>query len=71
MKASFRSASPLGLLVLLLASFCAQAQNDGSAAKNGPIVVLITIDGFPARALKDPRLPMPTLQSVDRERHAC
>ena len=64
MKASFRSASPLGLLVFLLASFCAQAQNDGSAAKNGPIVVLITIDGFPARALKDPRLPMPTLQRL-------
>ena len=64
MKASFRSASPLGLLVFLLASFCAQAQNDGSAAKNGPIVVLITIDGFPARALKDSRLPMPTLQRL-------
>lgn len=64
MKGSFRSVSLLGLLVLLLASFCAQAQNDGSAAKNGPVVVLITIDGFPARALKDPRLPMPTLQRL-------
>jgi predicted AlkP superfamily pyrophosphatase or phosphodiesterase len=64
MKVSFRPASPLCLLVLLLASLCAQAQNDGSAAKNGPIVVLITIDGFPARALKDPRLPMPTLQRL-------
>jgi predicted AlkP superfamily pyrophosphatase or phosphodiesterase len=38
------------------------AQNDGTAATSGPIVVLITIDGFPARALKDPRLPMPTLR---------
>jgi hypothetical protein len=47
-----------------LASFCAQAQNDGSPAKNGPIVVLITIDGFPAPALKDPPLPMPTLQRL-------
>lgn len=37
--------------------------NDGSAANQGPIVVLITIDGFPARALKDPRLPMPTLRT--------
>jgi predicted AlkP superfamily pyrophosphatase or phosphodiesterase len=64
MNASFRSASPLGFLVLLFASFSAQAQNDGSAAKNGPIVVLLTIDGFPARALKDPRLPMPTLQRL-------
>ena len=29
-----------------------------------PIVILITLDGFPARALKDPRLPMPTLRSL-------
>jgi predicted AlkP superfamily pyrophosphatase or phosphodiesterase len=41
-----------------------QASNDGSAAHQGPIVVLITIDGFPARALKDPRLPMPTLRML-------
>jgi predicted AlkP superfamily pyrophosphatase or phosphodiesterase len=67
MKANFRSAAPLGLLVLLLASSCAQAQNDGSAAKNGPIVVLVTIDGFPARALKDPRLPMPTLRGMIKD----
>lgn len=38
--------------------------NDGTAANHGPIVVLITIDGFPARALKDPRLPMPTLRAL-------
>ncbi|HUA80471.1 MAG TPA: alkaline phosphatase family protein [Dyella sp.] len=38
--------------------------NDGTAADHGPIVVLITIDGFPARALKDPRLPMPTLRAL-------
>ncbi len=40
-------------------------QNDGSAATKGPIVVMITIDGFPARALKDPRLPMPTLRMLE------
>ncbi len=40
------------------------ASNDGTAAKQGPIVVLITIDGFPARALHDPRLPMPTLRRL-------
>ncbi len=39
--------------------------NDGSAATHGPIVVLITIDGFPARALNDPRLPMPTLRMLE------
>ncbi|HEX5236724.1 MAG TPA: ectonucleotide pyrophosphatase/phosphodiesterase [Silvibacterium sp.] len=43
----------------------AHAQNDGSAAIRGPIVVLITIDGFPARALNDPRLPMPTLRTLE------
>ncbi|GGA37977.1 alkaline phosphatase family protein [Dyella nitratireducens] len=54
--------------VLALASIqLAHAQtspNDGTAATHGPIVVLITIDGFPARALKDPRLPMPTLRKL-------
>jgi predicted AlkP superfamily pyrophosphatase or phosphodiesterase len=29
-----------------------------------PVVVVITLDGFPARALKDPRLPMPTLRKL-------
>lgn len=41
--------------------------NDGTAATHGAIVVLITIDGFPARALKDPRLPMPTLRRLQQE----
>src|SRR6185437_1072028 len=55
------------LLAALTLMFCgaAQAQNDGTAAKKGPIVVLITIDGFPARALTDPRLPMPTLRELE------
>lgn len=58
-------------VVLALASFIplhAQApHNDGTAATHGPIVVLITIDGFPARALQDPRLPMPTLRKLMRD----
>ena len=41
------------------------AQNDGTAADHGPIVVLITIDGFPARALDDPLLPMPALRALE------
>jgi predicted AlkP superfamily pyrophosphatase or phosphodiesterase len=58
--------------VVAFASFipcCAvmHAQNDGTAASRGPIVVLITIDGFPARALKDPRLPMPTLRKLEAD----
>lgn len=64
MKASLRLLSYLGLSLLLLTSLSARAQNDGNAAKSGPIVVLMTIDGFPARALKDPRLPMPTLRRL-------
>jgi predicted AlkP superfamily pyrophosphatase or phosphodiesterase len=43
----------------------AATPNDESAANQGPIVVVITIDGFPARALKDPRLPMPTLRKLE------
>ena len=42
-----------------------KVSNDGTAATHGPIVVLITIDGFPARALDDPRLPMPTLRMLE------
>lgn len=41
--------------------------NDGSAARSGPIVVLVTLDGLPARALRDPRLPMPTLRMMEAE----
>ncbi|GGA02034.1 alkaline phosphatase family protein [Dyella caseinilytica] len=61
----------ISLLVTLLAgsttshaSDAAAVSNDGTAATHGPIVVLITIDGFPARALDDPRLPMPTLRKL-------
>lgn len=61
----------MSLLVALLAgstatcaSGAAPVSNDGTAARHGPIVVLITIDGFPARALDDPRLPMPTLRKL-------
>jgi predicted AlkP superfamily pyrophosphatase or phosphodiesterase len=67
MTVSLRTASCLGSLLLLFTSLSAPAQNDGSAAKSGPIVVLMTIDGFPARALKDPRLPMPTLRRMIAE----
>lgn len=64
MTISLGSTSCLVALLLLLASLSSYAQNDGSAAKGGPIVVLMTIDGFPARALKNPRLPMPTLRRL-------
>lgn len=59
--------SPIAAILMLAFVFHAARaeQNDGSAAKVGPIVVMITIDGFPARALKDPRLPMPTLRMLE------
>lgn len=51
-----------------LLSACAMvclAQTDKSATNTQePIVIVITVDGFPARALQDPRLPMPTLRSL-------
>jgi predicted AlkP superfamily pyrophosphatase or phosphodiesterase len=51
----------------LHATDATRTANDGTAATHGPIVVLITIDGFPARALKDPRLPMPTLRKLQAD----
>ncbi|HEX4030413.1 MAG TPA: alkaline phosphatase family protein [Terracidiphilus sp.] len=59
---------PLAATLAAALTFAANAQvaqNDGSAATTGPIVVMITIDGFPARALNDPRLPMPTLRMLE------
>ena len=40
------------------------AQSTSGSHSNKPIVVVVTIDGFPARALQDPRLPMPTLRAL-------
>jgi predicted AlkP superfamily pyrophosphatase or phosphodiesterase len=40
------------------------AQATPEASAHQPIVILVTIDGFPARALADPRLPMPTLRAL-------
>jgi predicted AlkP superfamily pyrophosphatase or phosphodiesterase len=59
--------SPPMAFLFALSLAAAQAQNDGSAATHGPVVVLITIDGFPARALSDPRLPMPTLRKLEAD----
>jgi predicted AlkP superfamily pyrophosphatase or phosphodiesterase len=55
-------------VALLMAGYSARqcfAENDGTAATHGPIVVMITIDGFPARALNDLRLPMPELRALE------
>src|ERR1700760_1583435 len=39
----------------------------GSPLWAAPKVVVISLDGFPASALKDPRLPIPTLRRLMRE----
>lgn len=55
---------------LLLSSVVFLSTNSYIAAQSAtsnehqPIVIVVTIDGFPARALEDPRLPMPTLRSL-------
>jgi hypothetical protein len=56
------------IFLLLLTGFAgcvgSVAQLAAEPAAKKPIVILITIDGFPARALQDPRLPMPTLRAL-------
>jgi predicted AlkP superfamily pyrophosphatase or phosphodiesterase len=47
--------------ILLGSAVCALAQTP-EAQK--PIVIVVSIDGFPARALTDARLPMPVLRSL-------
>jgi hypothetical protein len=64
-KSVIAAASIAALYSAAFLPSAAIAQNDGTAATSGPIVVIITIDGFPARALQDPRLPMPTLRKLE------
>lgn len=55
----------LALLLLALGACAGSAAAPEASA--GPVVVLISIDGFPAYAFDDPRLPAPTLQRMIRE----
>jgi predicted AlkP superfamily pyrophosphatase or phosphodiesterase len=43
------------------------AQNKNAHDKKDRVVVVISLDGFPAYALKDPRLPIPTLRKLASE----
>jgi predicted AlkP superfamily pyrophosphatase or phosphodiesterase len=43
------------------------ADNNKTHDKKDRVVVVISLDGFPAYALKDPRLPIPTLRRLARE----
>ncbi len=51
-------------LIFLGATVTSTAQSAAAARTQSPIVIVITLDGFPARALEDPRLPMPVLRSI-------
>ncbi|WP_158944018.1 alkaline phosphatase family protein [Granulicella sp. S190] len=51
-------------LLLPVVTRCVAAETRSAANAHKPVVVVITIDGFPARALEDPRLPMPVLRSL-------
>ena len=51
------------LLALLLLSVIAAAQLPATKAK----VIVISLDGFPAYALDDPKLPIPTLRKLMRD----
>lgn len=53
---------PIVLLLLLLSVFAST-----SSAQADHKVIIVTLDGFPAYALQDPRLPMPTLRRMMRE----
>jgi predicted AlkP superfamily pyrophosphatase or phosphodiesterase len=45
----------------------AQEPPDPPGRKNAPFVVVISLDGFPAYAFDDPRLPVPTLRKLAAE----
>jgi len=51
-------------LLLVAPSLYSPAQSSVRASR--PIVILVTIDGLPARALNDPSLPMPALRVLAR-----
>lgn len=53
--------------VLLLAAVLASAPQSPSIAPRDRIIVLISLDGFPAFALDDPRLPAPALRRLAAE----
>ena len=46
--------------------FCVPIVSLAQGGLAQPLVVVITVDGFPARALDDPRLPMPNLRELIR-----
>ena len=54
------------LLVVILIACGLVSQSKAKAHKNRTVIV-ISLDGFPAYALDDPRLPIPTLRALARD----
>ena len=54
------------LVVVIGLAMCANvvAQEASDTDKDRPHVIVITVDGFPARALQDPQLPMSALRAL-------
>ena len=58
----------LSIVCFALAQFAfAQKSPESNRQKNAPVVVVISLDGFPTYALEDPRLPVPTLRKLAAE----
>jgi predicted AlkP superfamily pyrophosphatase or phosphodiesterase len=47
--------------------FCMVVLNAAAAGRKDRMVIVISLDGFPAYALDDPRLPIPTLRKLAHE----
>jgi len=54
-------------VLTVLALFCHDSLHAESKIQRRHTVVVISLDGFPAYALDDPRLPIPTLRKLARE----
>ena len=53
------------LIVVLIA--CGLVSQSKAKAHKNRTVIVISLDGFPAYALDDPRLPIPTLRALARD----
>jgi len=62
-----KPAKPVQRLCALVLILCALTVLLQAKTRKDRIVVVISLDGFPAYALDDPRLPVPTLRKLARE----
>jgi predicted AlkP superfamily pyrophosphatase or phosphodiesterase len=59
-----RSLSAITLLAVLLGGAALSVSARQTARADESTVVVISLDGFPAKALADPALPVPTLRRL-------